>query len=139
MDLIWAPEGPGWPRDGVPWDEAVQRCQYLAEDGISLANSVQNVWRLPTVAEAVQSMQLHGQGCGGTWDASGLRTSYDRTPDKESPLWDVHSPVIYWWTATEVNDQEALIIVYDGKVWARSKRAHSGYLGFRAVKDGGKK
>jgi hypothetical protein len=139
VDLIWAPEGPGWPRDGVPWDEAVRRCQYLTEDGTSLADSVQNVWRLPTVVEAVQSMQRHGHNCGGTWDAAGGKASYERSPDKESPLWDVHSQVIYWWTATEVNDREALIIVYDGKVWPRPKRAHWGYLGFRAVRDGGKK
>jgi hypothetical protein len=139
VDLIWAPEGPGWPRDGVPWDEAVRRCHYLTEDGTSLADSVQGIWRLPTVAEAVQSMKRRGQNCGGRWDAAGRRASYERTPDKESPLWDVHSQVIYWWTATEVSEEEALIIVYDGKVWPRPKRAHWGYLGFRAVKDGRKK
>ena len=138
VDLIWAPAGPGWPRDGVPWDEAALRCQHLSEDGTSLADSVQNVWRLPTVTEAVQSMQRHGQSCGGTWDPASGRASYERTPDKESPLWDVHSQVIYWWTATEVNDRAAFIIVYDGKVWPRPKRAHWGYLGFRAVKDRGK-
>lgn len=137
VDLIWAPEGPGWPGHGVSWHEAVRRCQYLSEDGTSLADSVQNVWRLPTVAEAVQSMQRHGQNCGGTWDAANNRPSYERTPDKESPLWDIHSQVIYWWTATEVNDREALIVVYDGKTWPRPKSAHWGYLGFRAVKDGG--
>ena len=139
VDLVWAPAGPGWPRDGVSWDEAVRRCQYLTDDGTSLADSVQNVWRLPTAAEAVQSMHRHGQSCGGTWDAAGGRASYERTPDKESPLWDVHSKVIYWWTATEVNDRKALIIVYDGKVWPRPKQVHWGYLGFRAVRDGGKK
>ncbi len=133
VDLIWAPEGPGWPRDGVPWSEAVRRCEYLVEDGTFLADTVQNVWRLPTVAEAVQSMQRQGQSCGGTWNAANRKVSYERTPDKESPLWDVHSQVIYWWTATEMNDREALIIVYDGKIWPRPKRAHWGYLGFRAV------
>jgi hypothetical protein len=139
VDLVWAPEGPGWPREGVPWDVAVRRCQFLAEDGTFLADSAQDVWRLPTIAEAVQSMQRHGRTCGGTWDVAGGVPSYERTPDKESPLWDVHSQVIYWWTATEVNDREALIIVYDGKVWPRPKRAHWGYLGFRAVKEGGKR
>ena len=67
------------------------------------------------------------------------RASYARTPDKESPLWDVHSQAIYWWTATEVNDREALIIVYDGQVWPRPKLVRWGYLGFRAVKDGWRK
>jgi hypothetical protein len=134
VDLVWAPEGPGWPRDGVPWDEAVRRCRYLNEDGTYLAEVVQDVWRLPTVEEAVQSMQRHGQNCGGRWDSTRRRGSYEVTPDKESPLWDVHSQVIYWWTATEVDDQQALIIVYDGEVWPRPKQAHWGYLGFRAVK-----
>lgn len=51
-------------------------------------------------------------------------------PDKESPLWNVQSRVIYWWTVTEVDDERAYTIVYDGKVWQRRKRfvpATSGY------------
>ena len=79
-------------------------------------------------------MQRHGQNCGGTWDESSRQTSYQRTPDKESPLWDTHSKVIYWWTANEVSDRDAYIIVYDGKVWPRPKHARWGYLGFRAVR-----
>jgi hypothetical protein len=43
--------------------------------------------------------------------------------------------VIYWWTATDVDDKTALIIVYNGQVWPRPKRAQWGYLGFRAVKN----
>src|ERR1041384_3630472 len=27
VDLTWAPEGPGWPRDGVPWAGAMRRCR----------------------------------------------------------------------------------------------------------------
>jgi hypothetical protein len=135
VDLIWAPEGPGWPRKGVTWWEAVRRCRYLSEDGRSLAATPQNVWRLPTVEEAVRSMQRHGQSCGGVWDPTRRQTVYRREPDKESPLWDVYSPVIYWWTATEVNEHDAYIIVFDGKVWPRPKRANWGYLAFRAVKD----
>jgi hypothetical protein len=136
VNLVWAPEGPGWPQMGVSWEEAARRCQYLTEDGTSLAETPQNVWRLPTVEEAILSMHRHGANCGGSWDPTTRRASYLQTPDKESPLWDVHSQVIYWWTATEVNDREALIIVYDGKVWPRLKRVHWGYLGFRAVKQG---
>jgi hypothetical protein len=137
-DLIWAPEGPGWPRAGVTWEEAVRRCRHLTADGTSLAETPQDSWRLPTVEEIVRSLQRHGQNCGGSWDAVRSRASYQQRPDKESPLWDVHSQVIYWWTATELNEQEAYIIVYNGQVWPRPKSAHWGYLGFRAVKDGGK-
>jgi hypothetical protein len=55
-------------------------------------------------------------------------------PDKESPLWDKYSKVIYWWTATGMDDKNAYIIVYNGQVWPRPKKAHWDYLGFRAVK-----
>jgi hypothetical protein len=117
VDLIWAPAGPGWPDSGVTWNEAVRRCQYLRQDGLALDSTPQNVWRLPTADEALGSMQRQG-----------------RLPDKESPLWDVHSKVIYWWTATEVAGDKVQIVVYDGKVHPRPKRSRLGYLGFRAVK-----
>ncbi len=136
VDLIWAPVGPGWPTIGVAWEEAKRRCRYLSADGNSPAPTPQDVWRLPTVEEAVQSMARHGQNCRGTWNAVSKVASYQRTPDKESPLWDTHSQIIYWWTATEIDDQQAYIIVYDGKIWPRPKRANWGYLGFRAVKAG---
>lgn len=136
VDLVWAPEGPGWPDQGVTWEEARLRCRYLNDDGVSLAERPQDVWRLPTAEEAVRSMRRHDQECGGTWDPARRRASYRITPDKETPLWDTHSKVIYWWTATEAGDRESLIIAYDGKVWPRPKHAHWGYLGFRAVRDG---
>lgn len=134
VKLIWAPDGPGWPRDGVSWQEAIRRCQYLREDGQTLADTPQNIWRLPTAEEAVRSMARHGQNCGGVWNSELAQASYRLTPDKESPLWNVHSKVIYWWTGTEVDERRAYIIVYDGKVWPREKRMRPGYLGFRAVK-----
>lgn len=136
VDLIWAPAGPGWPRKGVDWKEARRRCRYLTANGASLAQTPQDVWRLPTVEEAVRSQARHGHNSHGLWDATRGTATYQRMPDKESPLWDMHSPVIYWWTATELNDQQAYIIVYNGQVWPRPKRARWGYLGFRAVKDG---
>lgn len=134
VNLIWAPDGPGWPRTGANWNEAQQVCQHLSEDGQTSALVPQNIWRLPTVEEAVRSMARHGQNSGGEWDAENARTTYKTTPDKESPLWNVHSQVIYWWTATEVDDGHAYIIVYDGKVWPRAKELNLGYLGFRCVK-----
>lgn len=134
VTLIWAPDGPGWPRSGVSWSEAIKRCQYLTEDGQSLADTPQNIWRLPTVEEAVRSMARHGQNCGGVWSAQTARASYRITPDKESPLWNVHSQVIYWWTGTEIDAERAYIIVYDGQVWPRRKQIRPGYLAFRAVK-----
>ncbi|MGD9887174.1 MAG: hypothetical protein AB7T03_04340 [Bacilli bacterium] len=96
----------------------------------------QNFWRLPTVDEAVRSMMLHGENVNGVWNPETLTATYIETPDKESPLWDVHSQVIYYWTADfPLNDVEkAFIIVYHGGVFSKSKIDGQDYLSFRAVK-----
>jgi len=86
------------------------------------------------VDEAVRSMARHGQNSAGVWDAETAQASYAVTPDKESPLWNVHSQVIYWWTDTELENGRAYIIVYDGRVWPRAKDYGPAYLGFRCVK-----
>jgi hypothetical protein len=132
--LTWAPDGPGWPREGTNWYVAQLACQNLSEDGLSVAPEPQRIWRLPTVDEAVRSMARHGQNSGGVWDAETTTAAYETPPDKESPLWNVHSQVIYWWTATEVDAERAYIIVYDGKVWPRAKDFGPAYLGFRCVR-----
>ena len=135
VDLVWAPDGPGWPRAGMNWEEAGQACQYLTEDGLTISSSSQNVWRLPTVDEVVRSMSLHGQNSGGVWDVETAAAAYESTPDKESPLWNIHSQVIYWWTATEIDEHTAWMIEYDGQVWPRKKSTTQTYLGFRCVRD----
>jgi hypothetical protein len=134
VDLVWAPDGPGWPRAGADWVEAQRVCQHLAPDGLTVASMPQHIWRLPTVDEAVRSMARHGQNSGGVWHAETAQATYQTRPDKESPLWNVHSQVIYWWTATELDAARAYIIVYDGKVWPRAKQFGPAYLGFRCVK-----
>lgn len=133
VDLTWAPDGPGWPREGANWNEAQEACQYLSEDGFTLASTPLYIWRLPTVGQVVRSMSRHGQNSGGVWDAETGMATYVLTPDKESPLWNVHSQVIYWWTATDVDRERAFVIVYDGKVWSRSKQFGPAYTGFRCV------
>jgi hypothetical protein len=134
VDLIWAPDGPGWAHEGGNWYEARELCQYLGEDGWTLASTPQRIWRLPTVDEAVRSMARRGQNSGGVWNEETAEATYQTTPDKESPLWNVHSQVIYWWTATVVDAEHAYIIVYDGEVWPRAKHFSPTYLGFRCVK-----
>ena len=134
VDLTWAPDGPGWPREGGDWHDANRTCQYLNEDGLTMSTTSQNIWRLPTIEEAVRSMSRHGQNSGGMWNAEADEATYEITPDKESPLWNIHSQVIYWWTATEVDEDHAYIIVYDGKVWSRPKEIGPAYLGFRCVR-----
>jgi len=134
ITLIWAPSGPGWPRDGVNWYEAVQKCQLLNTDGSTVASEPQNIWRLPSVDEVVRSMALHGENSRGVWDGQNAKASYEKRPDKEFPLWDIYSQIIYLWTATEVDQENAYIVVYDGKVWQRAKQLDMGDLGFRCVK-----
>jgi hypothetical protein len=63
VTLIWAPAGPGWPLNldharetgMMHWQKARERCQYLNTGGTALADAPQNIWRLPTVEEAVRS------------------------------------------------------------------------------------
>lgn len=135
--LAWAPRGPGWPDGDVSWEEAQDICRHLSEDGLKIMETEQNIWRLPTIEEAVRSMMLHGENVGGVWDVGKETAIYQKTPDKESPLWDVHSKVIYYWTAdTSIqNEEQAYIIVYDGGVYDKLKTDRFGYLSFRAVKD----
>jgi hypothetical protein len=134
LDLIWAPAGPGWPDHGVSWHDAMRQCRFLTEDGQSLADSPQNIWRLPTVHEAVRAQCLHGKNCGGRWDETTGKPTYEVVPDKESPLWDPTTTVIYWWTATEFNESQAYMIVYNGQVHPRRKDGSFGYHAFRAVR-----
>jgi hypothetical protein len=140
VKLLWAPEGPGWPSGGpgvkMPsWSEAKDMCRRLNADGTALVDNPQDIWRLPTIQEAVCSLVRHGSNAGGVWDSVKHEARYTRMPDKESPLWKVHSPVIYWWTATELNDTVAYRVVYNGYINALPKKIRAGYLGFRAVKN----
>ncbi|MHC4828157.1 MAG: Lcl C-terminal domain-containing protein [Planctomycetota bacterium] len=133
--LVWAPQGPGWPREGMTWDQAVAHCRYLNEDGLSLADEPQDIWRLPTVEEIVRSLTRHGENAGGTWDAERRRASYRIKPDKESPLWDTRSPIVYWWAADEDGKDHAYRVVYNGGVWLIPKDLGMGSQAFRAVRD----
>lgn len=137
ITLIWAPRGPGWPDSGTTWHEAMDICRYLSEDGTKIMDEVQDIWRLPTVDEAVRSMMLHGENVNGIWYPDDQKAVYDKTPDKESPLWDVHSQVIYYWTCETAKDNEdrAYIIVYHGGVNSKMKIDGQSYLSFRAVKN----
>jgi hypothetical protein len=135
VNLIWAPAGPGWSDKGLPWQEAQARCKCLNHDGQTLSSEPVGVWRLPTVDEAVQSMIWRGQNAGGEWDAQASRARYRVMPDKEAPLWNRYSQIIYWWTATEQGTDRAYRIAYNGYVSLTPKEARWGYLGCRCVRD----
>jgi hypothetical protein len=133
VTLVWAPQGPGWPESGVSWYQAMQNCAHLTVDGRALADSPQDVWRLPTVDEAVRSLVFRGKNAGGTWDPAQKRAHFSVTPDKDSPLWRVSSQVIYWWTSTEVGPERADYITNNGYVLVVPKRIRPGYLAYRCA------
>jgi hypothetical protein len=137
ISLEWAPRGPGWPDDtrGYTWGEADSICASLTDDGKAVASTRQNIWRLPSVEEAVRSMARHGKNAGGSWDSVSRKAEYTFEPDKESPLWDSWSPVIYWWTSTSIDEESAYKVVYDGQAWPTRKKTRAAHLAFRAVRD----
>lgn len=133
--LLWAPAGPGWPDHGMSWHEARLRCAHLSEDGLRLEDAPQGLWRLPTLDESVRSLVRGGRHCEGSLDPTTGQARFARRPDKESPLWDPHSKIIYWWTASEAGPERAYRIAYNGHVMALPKSGAWGYLGFRCVRD----
>ncbi|MCX6303494.1 MAG: O-antigen ligase [Bacteroidetes bacterium] len=140
VKLIWAPEGYGWATtseqmNDKSWKEVSDLVAHLNEDGKTLSDTVVNVWRLPTVPEAVASLTRNATNCGGKWDEQTGKASYNIMPDKETPLWKIHSPIVYWWTSTEVNDSIAYRVVYNGGVQKQKKKIKMGSLGYRAVKE----
>lgn len=135
LTVVWAPEGPGWPENGVSWYQATETCAHLSADGKTLALAPQNAWRLPTVDETVRSLVFRGNNAGGVWDPVLRRAHYRTMPDKDSPLWKVHSKVVYWWTSTEEDAARADYISNNGYVQSVPKRIRPGYLAYRCVSE----
>jgi uncharacterized Ntn-hydrolase superfamily protein len=135
LKLMWAPKGPGWPGTAANWEEANRMCRHLMADGQTISDTPQDIWRLPTVDEAVRSMARHGVNCKGVWNPAAAKAYYDMTPDKESPLWEIYSPVVYWWTATEVDDKFAYKITYNGMVFRSNKMTRERTQSYRAVRE----
>jgi len=133
--LLWAPRGPGWPDKAASYYEAQEKCLHLNQEGTELLDRKVGIWRLPTVSEAVASQMFHGKNAGGVWDQEKKEANYDITPDKETPLWDPHSKIIYYWTNTKESAERAYIMVYDGGIFLRRVDSKYGSLSFRAVKD----
>jgi hypothetical protein len=79
-------------------------------------------------------MARHGKNAGGVWDAEKAVATYQIKPDKETPLWNPHSQVIYWWTATEIDVDRAYMIAYNGGVFPRAKRLAPAYFTFGCVR-----
>jgi hypothetical protein len=130
--LTWAPQGVGFPLEGTSWFEATDNCSKLNEEGVVLEDEKVNIWRLPTRDEVVRSLTRRNNNTNGYIDNSGT-AHYTLMPDKETPLWNPHSQVIYYWTS-EANDNQAYLVAYNGTVLLRNKNSAARYHGYRCVK-----
>jgi hypothetical protein len=132
VNLVWAPQGPGWPMKGaVNWTKASQIVDHLSRNGLVVKSTPQHYWRLPTLSECVRSAVRHGSNAGGTIGAGGVGLHYQNMPDKETPLWNPHSEVIYWWTSDAAPRGQGWSYCYNGSVLAQGPNAGTG---FRAVR-----
>lgn len=133
VELNWAPQGIGFPLDGTNWATAKDNCARLNNEGNGLENSEINLWRLPTREEIVRSMTRKNENVGGYIDESG-NPKYETRPDKETPLWNPHSEVIYYWT-NESNQEKAFLVSYNGRILERNKNFGANYQGYRCVRN----
>ena len=121
VTLTWAPQGIGFSLDGTNWQTAKDNCE---KDG----------WRLPTREEIVRSMTKNNNNVKGTIDNEG-NPQYEVKPDKETPLWNPNSQIIYYWTSEEKDENRAYLVAYNGYILDRSKASAPNYQGYRCVKD----
>lgn len=133
VSLIWAGEGFGFPLDGTDWQSAKDNCARLSEEGNSLEENEVNIWRLPTRDEIIRSLTRSNENSGGFLDEFG-EVHYNVNPDKETPLWNPNSKIIYYWTSEEKDEKRAYLVSYNGYVLDRSKISGANYQGYRCVK-----
>jgi len=132
ISLTWAPQGVGFPLNGTTWQCANDNCARLNKQGTKL-NSEINTWRLPTRDEIVRSMTKKNNNVKGVINSG--NPQYEIKPDKETPLWNPHSQVIYYWTNESKNEERAYLIAYNGYILDRIKTSGANYQGYRCVKN----
>ena len=123
IQLTWAPQGIGFPLEGTNWQTAKDNCAKLEGD-----------WRLPTREEIVRSMTRNNNSVKGIINSEG-RPEYEIKPDKETPIWNPYSQIIYYWTSESKDEQRAYLVAYNGYILDRSKTSGANYQGYRCVKN----
>jgi len=108
--------------------------RYINESGTELTDSVYDCWRLPGIDEYVRVLSRHGENCGGAFDRKSMKATYEKTPDKEGPVWAPEKEVIYYWSSTSMDEKRAFDISYSGRARGVLKTTRQDYRGFRAVK-----
>ncbi|MBN1483424.1 MAG: hypothetical protein JXA37_01770 [Chloroflexia bacterium] len=110
-------------------------CRYLGDDGLTLMDEPQDIWRMPTTDELVRSLTLHGENAGCTWDGLSEQADCRITPDKETPLWAPDQAPIYYWTADAYSREEAHYVNYAGSIDWQPKRWGNPRHGYRCVRE----
>ena len=109
-------------------------CRYLSADGLTLMDTPQGIWRMPTVDELVRSLMLHGENAGCVWSGESGRLDCEMQPDKETPLWAPDQYPIYYWAADEDGDDQAYYVGYNGSVHHQNKSWGNPRHGYRCVR-----
>jgi hypothetical protein len=91
-------------------------CRYLSEDGKTLMNEPQNIWRMPTTEEIVRSLVGEGKNAGCTWDNKSRKADCIQRPNKDTPLWAPDEEAIYYWSADEYDEKSAWYVPYTGGI-----------------------
>ena len=115
--------------------QAYGLCRYLSEDGLTLMDEPQDVWRMPTTDEFVRSLVKRGQNAGCSWDGKGDKVSCRVRPDKETPLWAPEQEPIYMWTGDDSDGREAQYVSYNGHVGEQPKNWGNPRHGHRCVRE----
>lgn len=89
-------------------------CRYLSEDGKTLMDEPQDIWRMPTTEEIVRSLVSGGQNAGCRWDGKSGSATCQKQPNKGTPLWASDQEAIYYWSRDQYNQQEAWYVPYTG-------------------------
>jgi hypothetical protein len=110
-------------------------CRYLGEDGLTLMDEPQGIWRMPTNDELVRSLVRHGENAGCTWDGESLKAACDIRPDKESPLWAKDKSPIYYWSADEYSERYGHFVSYNGFVNWTLKSGGNPRHSYRCVRE----
>jgi hypothetical protein len=91
-------------------------CRYLSEDGKTLMDEPQDIWRMPTTEEIVRSLVARGENAGCIWDKCRGKADCLRQPNKDTPLWAPDEESIYYWSADEYDQESAWYVPYTGGV-----------------------
>ncbi len=131
--------GYGWKTGVFASPEEMSKynlCLYLSEDGLTLENEPQNIWRMPTVNEYAQSLTRDGKNAGCFWYGEGKEEMECAvTPNKETPLWTPDLEPIYYWAAEESDESHAYFVSYNGWVNTTLKSGGNPRHSYRCVRD----